>query len=126
MGRYEHVAIVGCGFTGTSAFYQLVAKYPVKRITIFEASGEFGPGYPYRTDECPDYLINNTTDSLCLVPSNRRAFHTWLKSRPDIAPQVEEKGHLPRRAFGTFLKDVVRSTQTGAAIQGIDVELIAA
>ncbi len=125
MGRYEHVAIVGCGFTGTSAFYQLVAKYPVKRITIFEASGEFGPGYPYRTDECPDYLINNTTDSLCLVPSNRRAFHTWLKSRPDIAPQVEEKGHLPRRAFGAFLKDVVRSTQTVAAIKGIEVELIA-
>jgi hypothetical protein len=34
---------------------------PVREITIFEASGEFGPGYAYRPSECRDYLINNTT-----------------------------------------------------------------
>lgn len=125
MSKFEHVAIVGCGFTGTSAFYQLVERHPVKKVIIFEATGEFGPGYPYRADDCPDYLINNTTDTLCLVPSNRRAFYAWLKSQPDLAQDVEEKGHLPRSMYGAFLKDVVASTRTMAAIKGIDVVFIA-
>lgn len=79
----EHIAIVGCGFTGTSAFYQIVDGYPVREVTIFESSGEFGPGYPYRSDECPDYLLNNTTDTLGLTPRNRRAFYSWLQSKPE-------------------------------------------
>ena len=62
-----HVALIGCGFTGTSAFFQLVDRYPVKEITIFEASGRFGPGYPYQPDECHDYLINNTTDTIHML-----------------------------------------------------------
>lgn len=43
-GQALHVAIVACGFTGTTAFYQLVHGYKVARITIFEASGDFGRG----------------------------------------------------------------------------------
>jgi|GEM_PF-668786 len=120
----RHVALVGCGFTGTSAFFQLVDNYPVKEITIFEASGAFGPGYPYQEDECPDYLINNTTDTMCLAPSNRRAFVSWLKRRPDLAPDLDEKGHLPRSLYGAFLKDVFASTLTMAAIKGISVRLL--
>lgn len=64
----KHIAIAGCGFTGTSTFYQLIDQYPVEQITIFESTGEFGPGYPYRADDCQDYMLNNTNDSLCLVP----------------------------------------------------------
>jgi uncharacterized NAD(P)/FAD-binding protein YdhS len=45
----RHVAIVGCGFTGTSAFFQLVDRYPVREISIFEKSSRFGP-----------FLINTT------------------------------------------------------------------
>ncbi len=120
----KHIALIGCGFTGTSAFFQLVDEYPVEEITIFEATGDFGPGYPYRLNECPDYLINNTTDTLCLVPSNRRAFLQWLQGRPDLAPELNEKGHLPRAVFGHFLKDVFASTCTSAAVKGIKVNLI--
>ncbi|WP_444931010.1 FAD/NAD(P)-binding protein [Microbulbifer sp. SSSA002] len=54
----KHIAIVGYGFTGTSAFYPLVDQYPVEEITIFESTGDFVPGYPYRTDECRE---NNTS-----------------------------------------------------------------
>lgn len=39
----KHVAIVGCGFTGTSALHQLVERYPVERVTVFESTGDFGP-----------------------------------------------------------------------------------
>lgn len=120
-----HIAIVGCGFTGTSAFYQLVDKYPVTEITIFESSGDFGPGYPYRSDDCADYLLNNTNDTLCLVPGNRRAFLAWLESKPEYRGDADPKGHLPRRVFGAFLSEAFTATQLSAAIKGIKVNLIA-
>ncbi len=122
----DHVAIVGCGFTGTSAFFQLVDTYVPRAITIFEASGEFGPGYPYRPSEAGEYLINNTTDSMCLAPSNRRAFIDWLRGHPEVAGEVDERGHLPRAIYGLFLKDVVAATRTMAAVKGVAVRLIAA
>ncbi len=100
-------------------------RHPVERITIFEASGGFGPGCPYREDECPGYLMNTTTDSMCLIPSNTRAFLTWLEGRPDLQPVPEEE-HLPRRLFGTFLKEVFAATRTAAAVKDIAVELVPA
>lgn len=124
MSEIHHVALVGCGFTGTSAFFQLVDRYPVREITIYEASGRFGPGYPYQPDECPDYLINNTTDTMCLVPSNRQAFIAWLGDHPEFAGDGDAKGHLPRATYGRFLEDVVAATRTAAAIKGIRVNLI--
>jgi FAD-NAD(P)-binding protein len=121
----RHIALVGCGFTGTSAFYQLVEGYPVKEITIFEASGVFGPGFPYQEDECPDYLINNTTDTMCLAPSNRRAFLNWLEHHREYAPDLDAQGHLSRSIYGAFLKDVFASTLTLAAVKDIAVRLVA-
>lgn len=125
----NHVAVVGCGFSGTSALYQLVERWPVSEITVFEARGRFGPGYPYRPDECPDYLINNTTDTMCLTPENRRAFIDWLATRPDVADasvpdEIDPKGHLPRAVYGKFLQDVIRTAMTMAAIKGIRVRLV--
>ncbi len=124
MSEIHHIALVGCGFTGTSAFFQLVDRCPVCEITIYEASGRFGPGYPYQPDECRDYLINNTTDTMCLVPSNRRAFINWLGDHPELAGDGDAKGHLPRATYGRFLEDVVAATRTAAAIKGIRVNLI--
>lgn len=116
-----HVAIIGCGFTGTSALLQLVDRCPVRRITVFEASGDFGPGFAYRRDDSPAYLLNNTTDSLCLLPQSRQAFIAWLQGRGE-AP--EAKGHLPRGRYGDFLAgdflaDAVAATATLAAAKGI-------
>jgi len=124
----SHVAIVGCGFSGTSALFQLVDRHPVRAVTVFEATGDFGPGYPYRTAECPDYLINNTTDSMCLTPENRRAFLNWLEARADagIAADLDPKGHLPRSVFGAFLKDTVETAKTMAAVKGIALTFVPA
>lgn len=119
-----HVAIVGCGFSGTSAFHQLVERGAASEITIFEASGDFGPGYAYRTAECPHYLINNTTDTMCLTPSSRRAFLDWLQTQPDFGPDMDPRGHLPRSVYGLFLKDVVARTRASAAAKGIAVNLV--
>lgn len=111
-----HVVIIGCGFTGTSALLQLVARCPVRRITVFEATGDFGPGFAYRRDDSPAYLLNNTTDSLCLLPHNRQAFIAWLQGRGE-AP--DPKDHLPRGRYGDFLADAVAAAATLAATKGI-------
>ena len=103
MAKIGHIALVGCGFTGTSAFFQLVERYPVSTISIFQADGDFGPGYPYHTDECSDYLMNNTTDTMGLTIDHRTAFLEWLQERPEFGA-VKPKGHVPRAWFGLFLK----------------------
>lgn len=117
------IAIIGCGFTGTTALYQLVEGYPVREIVVFEASGRFGPGYAYGAGNAAEYLINNTTDTMCLVPSNRRAFLEWLKTEPEFA-DVDPSGHLPRHVYGRFLEKVVAATRVVAAIKNITIRLI--
>lgn len=121
----ERVAIIGCGFTGTSALYQLVERYPVREILIFEKSGEFGPGYPYRISECRDYLLNSATDTLCIEPGDRGAFLRWLMQNTDPG-LVEAKGYRPRAEFGAFLADMVRTACARAADKDIRVTIIPA
>lgn len=111
-----HVAIIGCGFAGTSALLQLVDRCPVRRISVFEASADFGPGFAYRRDDSPAYLLNNTTDSLCLLPHNRQAFIAWLQGRGEMP---DPKDHLPRGRYGDFLADAVAAAATLAAAKGI-------
>lgn len=120
----ERIAIVGCGFAGTSAFYQIVEQYPVKEVVIFESSGTFGPGYAYKSDECSDYLLNNTTDTLSLTPNNPRAFYDWLLSNPKYGPDVDPRGNLPRTVFGEFLSEAFEAARMMAAVKGIKVTLV--
>jgi hypothetical protein len=118
-----HVALIGCGFTGTSTLLQLIDRSAVRQITVFEGGGSFGPGYAWQPDECPDYLVNNTTDTMCLLPGNRQAFLQWLQGRGD-AP--DPRGHLPRRDYGAFLAEAVRAAQVLAAAKGIVLRCIPA
>ena len=121
----SHIAIVGCGFSGTTALYQLVHSYPVRRISVFETSGEFGPGFPYQTDESRSYLINNTNDTMCLDPADRRAFVSWLHGHPEYGIDLDEKSHMPRAVYGEFLKDAVAGARDRAAAEGIELEFVA-
>ena len=121
----SHVAIIGCGFTGTTTLYQLVQKYPVKRITIFESSGNFGPGFPYQSTESKEYLLNNTNDTMCLDPANRRAFVEWLQRHPHYSAGLDEKASMPRNVYGEFLQDVIARASAEAARRGIQVDFIA-
>lgn len=119
----EHVALIGCGFTGTSALLQLLERPAVRRITVFEGSGVFGPGLAWHPDECPDYRVNNTTDSMCLLPGNRQAFIQWLRSGGE---SPDPKGHLSRRRFGDFLVQAVQAARVLAAARGVDLTLLPA
>jgi len=123
-GKPKHVAIIGCGLTGTTALFQLVRDYPVQSIIVFEAGGEFGPGFPYRRDETREYLINNTNDTMCLDPGNRRAFFEWLTRHPAYSEGLEAKGHMPRAVYGEFLCNAIDRTRALANDKGIDARFI--
>lgn len=120
----QHVAIIGCGFTGTTTLYQLVKKYAVRRITVFETSGEFGPGFPYQADESREYLLNNTNDTMCLEPSNRRAFVEWLQKHPVYSVNLDEKASMPRYVYGEFLRDMIARIVSESSDRGIQVEFV--
>ncbi|MEN9630588.1 MAG: hypothetical protein RJA10_3816, partial [Pseudomonadota bacterium] len=118
-----HVALIGCGFTGTSALLQLLERPGLRRVTVFDGSGAFGPGYAWREDDCPDYLVNNTTDTMCLLPGNRQAFIQWLRSGGELP---DAKGHLPRRRFGKFLSQAVQAARVLAAARNVELTLVPA
>ena len=120
----QHVAIVGCGFTGTTALYQLVHHYPVKRITILERGDAFGPGFPYAVDETRDYLINNTNDTMCLEPTNRQAFVEWLRRHDRYRHALDEGGHMPRAVYGEFLVDTIRRCKQVAVDKDIELRFV--
>ncbi len=122
MQQPAHIAIVGCGFSGTSTLAQLVERFPVDRVSVFESSGVFGPGYPYQTHECEDYLLNNTADSMGVFPGRPTQFLEWLAEKG--GPEANDpKAYLPRSLFGRFLRDVFESTCRRAESAGIRIDL---
>jgi uncharacterized NAD(P)/FAD-binding protein YdhS len=120
----KRVVIVGCGFTGTTALHQLVEHYPVLAVTVIESDLPFGPGFPYQPTESTEFLINNTNDTMCLDPSNRRAFVEWLQRHPDYNSDLDEKGHMPRAVYGEFLQDSIVRSRAVAAEKNIELTFI--
>ena len=72
-----------------------------------------------------DYLINNTTDTMCLTPASRRAFLDWLEKQQLGDEPIEPTGHLPRAVYGQFLQASFAATQTAAANKGIETAPVA-
>lgn len=122
----DHIAVVGCGFTGTSALHQIVERKVCRRVTVFEASGDYGPGYAYNPAENENYLLNNTTDSLCLAPTNRRAFIDWLAEKKIPGVDLSPKGNVSRTLYGLFLRESVQAATRKAREIGMDVQFITA
>ena len=91
-----------------------------------EADEEFGPGFPYQVTESREYLINNTNDTMCLEPTNRRAFIEWLRKQDRYRDSLDEGGHMPRAVYGEFLIDTVRQCRQVAEQKNIDLAFIPA
>lgn len=118
------IAIVGCGYTGTSALHQLAAQYRPNSVTVFEKSGVWGPGYPYAVDESPNYLLNNAANTLGISPDDRTDFLYWLESREDLIENVDPVGHYPRAYFGAYLEQRFQEAVSALRAAGIEVVLV--
>lgn len=148
--RQFTLAIVGCGLTGSSLFYQLVDKLQKKRamglrparplrIMIFEEDEQPGPGFPYnRKDHLPCHLLNMPAEDMsinCTDPAdfvrwmNRHLdklteqypeLHTWFSIIKELGP---DRAFPPRIIVGIYLRERFEDALRTAGGLGLELEL---
>jgi uncharacterized NAD(P)/FAD-binding protein YdhS len=123
------VAIVGGGFSGTAVLANLVeTSKPGTMIELFEASGEFGPGAAYGTQETA-HLLNVQAARMGALAADH--FVEWLRTDEGAAAavgicpdrEVSPTAYLPRALYGVYLKDVLQHALRTAMRRGIGVSL---
>lgn len=140
-------AIIGCGLTGASAFYQFTrllqekavranSGFPDIRIAVVEKQGFFGPGFPY-SDEfvLPCHLINTCPEEMGILSDGSRDFEEWAETEYDrlarhdsALPKPDELKndactHYPRILMGLYLRTRFMEAVKAARELGCDVAL---
>ncbi|HEY1697318.1 MAG TPA: FAD/NAD(P)-binding protein [Polyangiaceae bacterium] len=123
------VAVIGGGAVGASLLYSLIGRLssesPARartRLVLFEKSGRIGPGLAYAKDESP-YLLNQSAQTMSLVPGRRAHFGEWLESR-GVSLAGGEDLFCPRQLFGDYVEDCVAGALEGARRSGLPVSTI--
>lgn len=115
------IAIIGAGCSGTLVCHSLVPearKGLVAAVTIFEASGDFGPGLPYGSGTTADSFLLNMTASTLGIGEPPDDFLDWLTS------QGHTGGYAPRRMFGQYLRTALANTVRDLADAAVDVRRV--
>jgi uncharacterized NAD(P)/FAD-binding protein YdhS len=106
------IAIVGGGAIGAALFDGLVERLSSEasprarpRVVLFEKAARIGPGLAYARDEAP-YLLNQSAQTMSLVPRRRSHFCEWLEARGLARPEGEEL-FCARQDFGDYVEDCV-------------------
>lgn len=121
------------------------------KITVVDAKGDFGPGHPYGSLAHPMFLLNENvaTMNVCgfldwltihratwleeLEACNHPAVENWLLiNRDALASAAHDPRnylplYLPRRVFGLFLRDLLKTSLVEAEKIGLaQVDLVTA
>jgi hypothetical protein len=113
----EIITIIGAGFTGSSIAAQQARLYaalagegrdlPPLTIRLVDATGTFGPGLPYATND-DIFLLNQPAGAMSPFPDDPDHFTRWLHGTGDE--------FATRRQYGVYLKETLtRSFQDAAA-----------
>ncbi|KAF5671666.1 hydroxyacylglutathione hydrolase [Fusarium heterosporum] len=143
------IAIVGGGISGLASLHGLVEAIqsnvrPVS-VTVFEPSGEVGPGLAYRTDQPYCWLLNHEANHLGTLNGGHDGFLNWMKAHRETLSQeyaqalergwvpadavdglikVDSDAYYPRSLFGRFLRYAFKSVKKEAQIKGIHVTVV--
>ncbi|SPJ79508.1 uncharacterized protein FTOL_07899 [Fusarium torulosum] len=146
---YSRIAIVGGGLSGLASIHGLVEAiqpnaHPVS-ITIFEPSGEVGPGLAYRTDQPYTWLLNHEANHLGTLNGGDDGFLNWIREhREQLSAEyaqamergwvptnaddgligVDSETFYPRSLFGRFLKYAFQTVIEDARSKGILVTVV--
>lgn len=102
------IAVIGGGFSGTLTAIHLSRRLKETPVILFEESGNVGPGLAYQ-DTDASALLN--------VPAGRMSA---FKEKPDhflhyartlLGEGVQADEFLPRKIYGTYLKECLREAQ---------------
>ena len=123
------VAIVGGGAVGAALFGALVDALSSEassrarpRIVLFEKSERVGPGLAYAKDESP-YLLNQSAQTMSLVPGRRAHFCEWLVAR-GLAREGDGELFCARQVFGDYVEDCFGGAHDKARRRGLVVSTV--
>lgn len=127
----KRLLIVGIGPTGTTFLYQLIGtlavhdfRCPLELVIIDRSIA--GPGLAFGTLD-PLHILNVPATEMSVDPVSRSHFLDWCRANPEAWQHIFPGLNLeavrvpPRRLFGIYLTDVLRSTCESARAQGIKV-----
>lgn len=106
MGRLDHVAIVGGGFSGTLQAIALL-RAGVPRVSLIERRPAMARGVAYSTGN-PAHLLNVRTANMSAFDDDPDHFRRWLSARTGGADPLAQ-GFASRRDYGDYLADVLRA-----------------
>lgn len=108
------VAIVGGGFSGTTTAVQLARQAGERRlrVVLMERAASFGKGVAYST-RCDRHLLNVPAGLMSALADQPSHFLDWLRDRD---PQFDAGSFVPRRLYGEYLEQLLRSTASEASI----------
>ncbi|MEM7592431.1 MAG: FAD/NAD(P)-binding protein [Cyanobacteria bacterium P01_A01_bin.83] len=139
-GKSRRLAIVGAGVTGSSFLSFLIGRLRGSQIKckmeihIFEGSGEFGTGLPYKTNLPVTCLLNQPNDYMgWIAPEDPYAgpedYVQYLQKNADtlaeqydcldVSSLKDPKGYTPRFIYGQYLKEGFLKIESLAKLLGI-------
>jgi uncharacterized NAD(P)/FAD-binding protein YdhS len=106
------IAIVGGGFSGTSAAIHLLRQptSPPLQVVIFEPRAELGAGVAYATRDYP-YPLNLAAGEMSLDAANPGDFLDFARSQGVAAAAGD---YLPRQLYGEYLRARFEKARTAA------------
>jgi len=112
------IAIIGGGASGCLVATQLLhqAARPL-RVLLFERMTDVGRGVAYGTD-FSGHLLNVPAGRMGAFPEQADHFHRWLEERAGrdgFPAAVAPTDFIPRRLYGTYLRDVLAAARAAAA-----------
>lgn len=98
------IAIIGAGVAGVSVLNALLKNsyYVDCEVVIYDQQKTFGTGLPFQHDD-EQLLINQTADTMSLIPEDALDFVNWLNREKGIADGAKE--NFPRSWYGEYLKE---------------------
>ncbi|HEY6460551.1 MAG TPA: FAD/NAD(P)-binding protein, partial [Polyangiaceae bacterium] len=121
------IAIVGGGALGVALLDRLVDRLSAEssrggtRIVLFEKAARVGPGLAYARDASP-HLLNQSAQTMSLVPGRRAHFCDWLDARAIARPDGDL--FCARELFGDYLEECFERAVERAARSEIGVSRI--
>lgn len=106
------IAILGGGFSGAMLATHLLRHPgpPRPRVALVERGERIGPGVPYNTPFV-DHVLNVPAARMSAFAERSSDFVQWLHHH--VAP-VDGRAFVPRRLYGQYLADTLRSAEAAA------------
>lgn len=131
---FQHIAIIGGGFSGTMAAVNLARLSPAPlRVTLLNPGSPAGRGIAYGTRR-PEHLLNVAARNMSALADHPNHFLEWLRTRTEYAdvPEAElRETYLPRRVYGDYLRGLLqhyaRPVDPGSRVElvPLDAEVLA-